>query len=104
MLVGEFARLADAARVWAVRVDGRAVEPSASGFLVALREATGLDGAASAVTALAERSRCVLLIDTYEQLSPLDGWLRGSFLPDLPECGRTPCRRARHSGDAPALG
>ena len=66
-------------------VDGRAVEPSASGFLVALGEAMGLAGGASAVAALAERSRCVLLIDTYEQLSPLDGWLRSSFLPDLPE-------------------
>src|SRR5262249_7877352 len=33
---------------------------------------------------LGERSRVVLLIDTYEALGPLDAWLRESFLPQLP--------------------
>jgi len=85
-LLGEFARAAHAAGAFAVRLDGRGVEPTPDGFLVALCQAMGLPDEMSAVAALCKMDpRAVLLIDTYETLSPLDPWLRETFLPQLPD-------------------
>src|ERR1041385_63613 len=54
----------------AVLLDGRDMDPSPDGFMEALR------GAGSDAT--------VLLIDGYEQLAPLDGWLRRELVASLP--------------------
>lgn len=67
-----------------VRVDGRAVEPSPAGFLATLADALGVDGPDAAVATLRDRPRPVVLVDTYEQLAGLDGWLRQTFIPELP--------------------
>ena len=71
-LLGECARVADDAGVPAVRLDSRTVEPSPSGFLLALGQVMGLAGDESPLAALGRRSRGVLLIDSYEALTPLD--------------------------------
>jgi AAA ATPase domain len=58
-------------------LDAREVDPSPEGFENAVAAAAGQpmsvppDGA-------------VLLVDGYEQLGPIDGWLRQAFLPALP--------------------
>src|SRR5215213_8105944 len=80
VLLGEFARLADEAGVPAVRLDGRDLEPSPSGFLAALAHALEEPPDGSPLEALARRPRGVLLVDTYETLAPL-----------TPGCGRRCC-------------
>lgn len=52
-----------------VLIDGREVDASPSGF----RDAVGPDLPAEGV----------LLVDGYEHLAPIDGWIRGEFLPAL---------------------
>lgn len=81
-LLSEFARLCGQAGVPAIPVDGRNTQPTPDGFMNALREALGVE---SPLEALPERH--VLLIDTYELLTPLDGWLRDQFLPQIPARG-----------------
>jgi DNA-binding SARP family transcriptional activator len=78
-LVGEFARRAAEAQVPVLLIDGRNIQPTPDGFASGLREASG---AADPLAGLPER--VVLLIDTYENLTPLDSWLRDQFLPQLP--------------------
>src|SRR5689334_5406909 len=96
VLLREFARLAGARGASVVALDGRDLEPSPAGFLSALRGALELPPDASPLAALADADRSVLLVDTYEQLRPLDGWLREQLLPELPEralvvlAGRSP--------------
>lgn len=74
-LLREYARLATEAGRPVVQVDGRNVDPSPPGLLLALREAAESREWPPAG---------VWLIDTYETLAPLDGWLRETFLPQLP--------------------
>lgn len=95
VLLRQFASLADGAGATALYLDGRNIEPTAAGFIAALRSAatTAIPGATIAEgdlpalwAALDPRQRrCAILVDTYETLSPLDGWLREEFLPNLPE-------------------
>ena len=59
-------------------VDGRDIDASPAGFESALAAALGRGGEAPALPA-----RAVLLVDGYEQLGPLDSWLRDEFLPAL---------------------
>jgi hypothetical protein len=85
-LLGEYARHAQGAGVGAVAVDARYVDPSPDAFLGALGLALGLAPDQTPLAALADRSgRSVILVDTYELLTPLDNWLREVFLPELPE-------------------
>ena len=63
----------------AVLLDGRAIEPTEHGFLIALGAALGeqlhsVDEAAAALAALP--GRVVLLLDAYERLPLLDFWMR----------------------------
>jgi hypothetical protein len=83
-LLGEFARIAAEHDLPVLALDGRSIDPSPAGFVRALGSALGLAADASPLEALAQRPAGVLLIDTYEALTPLDGWLRASFLPELP--------------------
>ena len=78
-LVREFARMCEATGIATGYIDGRGVEPTPEGFERALSAAmpgfndADVDGAA----------RQVLVIDTYETMEGLDGWLRDVFLPRL---------------------
>jgi hypothetical protein len=64
------------------RVDGRDVQSTPDGFLTALGAALSLK--LGGVDAVAGLGRTVLLIDTYEALAGLDGWLRDELFPRLP--------------------
>jgi hypothetical protein len=81
-LLREYARLAGEAGRPVILLD-RDVEPSPPGFGLALRRVLGL-GEDSAELPIAHwPPNAVLLIDTYELLAPIDGWLRETFLPQL---------------------
>ena len=83
-LVGEFARVAEELGRTSLRIDGRNIEASPTGFLVALSQAIGVDRVD--LPAVIERwpAGAVLLVDTYELLARLDDWLRQTLLPQLP--------------------
>jgi len=85
-LLKEFLAMAQEAHTSAVYMDARNIDASPNGFVDALRLAMALGATASPVDALkAHAGRYAILIDTYETLGPLDGWLRDMFLPQLPE-------------------
>ncbi|MEP0874183.1 ATP-binding protein, partial [Trichocoleus desertorum AS-A10] len=84
-LLGEFARLCEPAQVPVIQLDARNIEPSPESFLEALRFHLNLASTDSPLVALAAHTgRQVILLDTYENLAPLDRWLREKFLPQLP--------------------
>jgi hypothetical protein len=83
-LLSAFERSALAAGIGVVRLDARNIEASPEGFLFAVSLTLGLEPGQSPIPALGAReSRQVLMIDTFELLSPLDGWMREHFLPQL---------------------
>jgi AAA ATPase domain len=83
-LVKQFASMCKEGGAVAIHLDGREIEPSPRGFLTALRWAAQLEDDCPPAEGLAARSeRQVLLVDTYESLTPLDSWVRDTFLPQL---------------------
>ena len=84
-LLREYARIAKEASVTATYIDARNIEPSPRFFLAAIQSALGLDGPLSPQEYLAaQTAKHLIFIDTFELLAPLDGWLRNSFLPQMP--------------------
>ena len=83
-LLQEFARVAEESGRAVVRIDGRHVEPSAAGALLALSEQTDIEHLSLPSVIEQWPVGGVLLIDTYESLAPLDDWLRETLLPQLP--------------------
>ncbi|MCZ6680144.1 MAG: ATP-binding protein [Candidatus Poribacteria bacterium] len=85
-LLGKFVSLCQDAQVQAIAIDARNIEPSPNSFVTALGHAMGVSPQDTIPEVFASQpSRHVILIDTYEQLAPLDDWLRENFLPQLPE-------------------
>jgi hypothetical protein len=91
-------------------LDVHDADPSPAGFLRALGAALRLPAGADPLAALVERggkddARQTLLIDGFEAVAALEGWLRDTFLPELPGgcvtvlAGRTP-PSAAWRGDA----
>jgi hypothetical protein len=80
-LVREFAGMCRAAGVPVAFIDTRSVEPTPEAFLRALDAA--LPGFRE--TAETSNERRALILDTYETIEALDGWLRDVFLPRLSE-------------------
>jgi hypothetical protein len=95
-LVHEYIRTAKEAGVPTAYIDGRSIDASPTGVILALEAALGAPGRPDPLDALASRPRSVLLVDSYETLAPVDGWLRSTLLPALPAstvvvlAGRTP--------------
>ncbi len=95
-LLREYERIAAEFDVPAMWLDGRVTEASPPGFLMSLASAMGLSGERSPLDDLDADWRGVLFIDTFELLTPLEGWLRDVFLPQMPAhslvviAGRTP--------------
>lgn len=89
-LLRQFERVATEHGRLTVRLDARNIEPSPPGFLQSLHqalcEATGRRGDPSPPAAHFPDwpANAVLILDTYERLTPLDTWLRETFLPQLP--------------------
>jgi DNA-binding CsgD family transcriptional regulator len=70
-----------------VRLDGRQMEPTVPGALAALGAALGGPAPASATSAadqIAAASVDVLVIDSFERLNLLDGWIRNELIHGLP--------------------
>ncbi|HEY7615450.1 MAG TPA: hypothetical protein VH744_01490, partial [Terriglobales bacterium] len=85
MLLTEFAVRCTSASIPLCHLDARDVEPTPDAFMTALRQILGLAPLDSPIQALGMRGqRQVLLVDTYEQFAPIDGWLREAVLPQLP--------------------
>ena len=92
-LLGEFEYFCRKASTPVVRIDGRNFEPSPESFIRAMQSfiramqsVMGLSPHDSPVKVMASTpKRHVLLVDTYESLAPLDAWLAGAFIPQLPE-------------------
>ena len=81
-LLREFGYIAAELGVASVRLDGRHIEAAPDFFLAALGQALHLPADADPLAHLAGRGeRLLLLVDTYELLTPIDGWLREQFLP-----------------------
>ena len=83
-LLDAIGRAALAAGRPVVRVDGRNIEASPLGFLVALSQA--LDGDRCDLDAVIDRwpAGGLLLVDTFELLGAVDAWLRDTLLPRFP--------------------
>jgi hypothetical protein len=84
-LLLEFRTRARAAGRTVLLLDGREIDPSPDGFEHAVLIGLGDRAAAGRVAELLVGA--VLLVDGYEQLGAIDGWLRQSFLPALPADG-----------------
>lgn len=84
-LLREFTWLARSNGAAVLRVDGRNFEPSPPGFTIALAQALEVDIGERVVDALGSLGRALLVIDTAELIQPIEGWLRNTFLPQLPE-------------------
>src|SRR5690348_9422186 len=70
-----------------VSLDGRQMEPTVPGALAALGAALGGPAPTSAVAAaerIATVGADVLVIDSFERLNLLDGWMRNELIPALP--------------------
>lgn len=84
-LLREFAYMAAQAQAQVAYLDGRNVDPAPDFFLGLLQQSLGAPTSESLFHFLGRQNgRRVILIDTYEMLAPLDGWLRDSFLPQMP--------------------
>lgn len=85
-LMLEFAQRVASAGGHAVLLDARTIEPDPDRFLRALCTLLGCPHPDALNNTLATAAPLVaVLIDTYEQITPLDGWLRESFVPNLPQ-------------------
>ena len=88
-LLREFDYICHEKQIPCTYLDAGNLDPSPDGFVAALGAASAPTGAftvqGSSHQPLSQPSRQVLLVDSFESLEPLDGWLRGSFLPQLPQ-------------------
>lgn len=83
-LLREFSHVAREANVPVVEIDGRSTDPSPDSFLRAICRSLNLPSDTEVVEHLANNAgRLMILVDTYELLTPIDGWLREQFLPGL---------------------
>ena len=105
-LLQEFARLSEECGARPIYLDARHLDVSPDAFLKTLGMSLGVQNGSSIPDVLdIAPQRTVILIDTYEALTPLDGWLRTTFLPQLPDtvltvlAGRNP-PDAAWQGDA----
>jgi hypothetical protein len=85
-LLHEYAAITRETGAIPLMIDARNVEPTSEAFLLALCLALGIDPRRSPIEAIQQQPyRYVILVDTCELLTPLEGWLRDWFLPRLPE-------------------
>src|SRR6266496_3260249 len=85
-LLQEFSLLSEGYGARVIYLDARHIDLSPDAFLDFLGTLLGQTNGASIPDLLdASSQRTVILIDTYEALTPLDTWLRTTFLPQLPD-------------------
>jgi hypothetical protein len=76
--------IAAAAGATVARLDGHDLDPSPVRVLEALEEALAIPTGDGPIGMSAGGGRLVLLVDAYEQMTPLDDWFRGRLIPRLP--------------------
>jgi hypothetical protein len=95
-----------------LKLDGRYNEPTHSGFLTAIATEIGsgpLTSCAQAGRALGAKGVRLVVVDSFERLNLLDGWLRNELVPALPAevtiglAGRRPINPAWRSAPRPVL-
>lgn len=79
-LLRQYARLCREAEIPALEIDARVLDPHPIPFLQTLQPLLY-----ETLNSRLDSRRGVLFIDHYEQLRPLDPWLRGVFFPRLPQ-------------------
>ena len=85
-LLQEFALLSERHGARPIYLDARHIDLSPDAFVKTLGSLLGQYNGHSIPDILEESTqRTVILIDTYEVLTPLDSWLRTTFLPQLPD-------------------
>ncbi|MEW6405538.1 MAG: ATP-binding protein [Chloroflexota bacterium] len=85
-LLREFALMSERHGARPVYIDARHIDLSPDAFTRTLITSLGHTNGASVHDLLdTSPQRTVILVDTYEALTPLDGWLRTNFLPQLPD-------------------
>jgi hypothetical protein len=85
-LLNEYFRLCRDAGLRAVMIDARNFEPAPDAFQAALRMALDVPPAQLVSDFLEQHTqRNILMVDTFELLVPIEGWLRDTFLPRLPD-------------------
>ena len=83
-LLNEFYRLAREANSRVLMLDARNFEPTQEAFLNALRLGMGLDPSQSPADVLGSvEERYVIIVDTFELMTPIESWLRDVLLPRL---------------------
>jgi hypothetical protein len=80
-LLQQFRARAQAAGRSVMQVDGRDVDPTPEGMEAAVRDAVDHHSDRRPIADLL--TDAVLLVDGYEQLAPVDGWLRDDLIPRL---------------------
>ena len=88
-LLEEYRRLATEAGRRTVIVDGRSCEPSPPGVLRTIATALGMTSGENGPGDMCAPDGLLLMFDSYEQLRPLDAWLRDELLPMLPATALT---------------
>lgn len=84
-LLRECMRIAQQAEAMTIYLDGRNFDPTPAAFLSGLNSSLGVATTTDWYETLERQSqRFVLFVDTYENLTSLDTWLRDLFLPQLP--------------------
>lgn len=85
-LLQEFALISERYGARPIYLDARHIDLSPDAFIKTLQTSLGHHNGTSIPDLLdASPQRIVILIDTYETLTPLDSWLRTTFLPQLPD-------------------
>jgi hypothetical protein len=77
-LLRRFASLCDGAGITCLAIDARDLPPGPEGLMARMTPALQSE------LQVAARTRTVVLLDTYELLSEVDGWIREELLPQLP--------------------
>jgi hypothetical protein len=100
-LLSQFQRVCEGAGLTPLMLDARNLEATSEAIFNALRLALNLEPLADVPQALAQCvGRQIIMLDTCENLAPLDAWFRDTFLPGLPEnvlvimAGRQPLEAA----------
>jgi hypothetical protein len=84
-LLHQFTQLAREAQAALFYVDSRELDPSPERFVATLQAVVNVPPGQTLFQFLAAQAlRYVLLLDTAELLTPIDGWLRNTFFPQLP--------------------
>jgi hypothetical protein len=99
-LLQEYTLVSERSGARPIYLDARNIDLSPDAFVSSLGGLLGQQNGESIPSLLdASRQRTVILIDTYEALTPLDAWLRTTFLPQLPDTVLT-VLAGRHAPDA----